>query len=347
MHVAGIRSALLAAAIALALPAPGQAPPAPAPRPYEDVIRLHAAGLSDDFIVRKIGRDGVAYALTTDDIIACKKAGVPESVIEAMLKTSPKPAAAPAPAPAVPAPPAAKTPEPPKAVAAAPVAVVPAAAPAAVAPVAPAPAPAASASAASASPATAAVPRVSGTPGPESAPAAAPALAASAATAPAPAAARAPEPGPGPAPAPVPEVAATPAPAAAPAAGPASVSFADRSFGGLVRRAPGVVLFKYPWEPGTLAFRGATLTWTDASDPAKNVVLEAADLTEQFLVCPKETDYEGACWEWGVKTASAEYRFRDEAWEKMPSARPSEIYALVKGAMPRLPESRYRSSRKK
>jgi hypothetical protein len=285
------RFASLSFAVAafLAAPAPGQAPgPAASPKPYEDVIRLHAAGLSDDFIVRKIARDGISYVLTTDDVIACKKAGLPEALIEAMLKTSPKPAPAEAPtpapvpeAPAPPAAPAAKATEAPRAAAAAPV--------------------------------------------------------------PAPAAVEIPAPAAVPAQAAVP----TPAPAPPPARVPAPVSFPERSFGGLVRRASGVVLFKYPWEPGTLSFRDGTLTWTDAADPSKKIVLQATELTEQFLLCPKETDYEGACWEWGVKTASTEYRFRDEAWERTPSPKPAEIQALVKVAMPGLPDERYRASKKK
>lgn len=257
MRVAWTCSALLSLAFVLAGPAPGQGapPPAAASKPYEDVIRLHAAGLSDDFIVRKIAREGAVYALTTDDIIACKKSGLPELVIEAMLKTSPKPSA---------------TPPPP-----------------------PAPVPAA------------------------------------------------------PVPPPVPAAAVPPVPVPSPVAAPAPVAFPDRTFGGLVRRAPGVVLFKYPWEAGTLSFRDGALAWTDASDPAKNVVVPAADLTEQFLVCPRETDFEGACWEWGVKTASGEYRFRDEAWERTPSGKPAEIWGLVKAAMPSLHDARYRTSKKK
>jgi len=316
MNVARLRNVLLAAAVALALPAAAEAPPAAAPKPFEDVIRLHAAGLSDDFIVRKIARDGAVYALTTDDIIACKKAGLPEPVIEAMLKTSPGPEAAPAPAPAA-------------ALAAAPAAAVPVVVVAAPVP-APAPVPPAPAA-----PSVAVSPAV--------------AVEASATAAPTPA--ETPAPAPSPAPTPAPAAVAppppVPVPPPAPVVAPAPAAFPDRTFGGLVRRAPGVVLFKNPWEPGSLAFRGGELAWTDASDPSKNVVVPAADLTEQFLVCPKETDYEGACWEWGVKTASGELRFRDEAWEKAPSGKPAEIWGLVRAAMPALHDARYRTSKKK
>lgn len=337
MHVAGLRSAFLAAALSFAVPAAAEPPPAPAaaPKPYEDVIRLHAAGLSDDFIVRKIARDGVAYALTTDDIIACKKAGLPETVIEAMLKTSPKPAGATAPV-AAPAPSASAAPVPPAPALPAVVAVAPAAvedAPAAVtaAPVPAMPAPV---------PATVA-------PAPPAALAAAPAPAETPAPASAPAAPPVPAPGPVPAVVAVAPVVAAPVPSPAPAAAPSPVSFPERTFGGLVRRGPGVVLFKDPWEPGTLSFRDGTLTWTDASDPSRNMVLAASELTEQFLLCPKETDFEAACWEWGVKTASSEHRFREASWATKTGPVPAEIHAFVRAAMPSLNEARYRASKKR
>lgn len=337
MRVARLRSALLALAFSVAVPAAGQAPPATtaAPKPFEDVIRLHAAGLSEEFIVRKIARDGVVYGLSTDDIIACKKAGLPEPLIEAMLKTGPKTAGSPAPAPAP------SRPDPVAAVApAAPVGAAPASVAAAPAPVAAAPAPVAAPPAplATAPPA----------PGPVAAPSETPAAA------PSPSPPHSPTHGPAPAlpaaeavAAQAPAAVVTPAPAPAAPPAPAPVSFPERTFAGLVRRAPGVVLFKDPWEPGTLSFREGTLTWTDAGDLARPVVVAAAELTEHFLLCPKETDWEGACWEWGVKTATAEHRFRDATWETKPGPRPAEIHALVKAAMPGLRESRYRASKRK
>ena len=284
MKLSALRRVLLAAAVAFAAPAAGQAPHAPAPKPHEDLIRLHAAGLSEEFLVRKVARDGVVYALTTDDIIACKKAGLPEPVIEAMLKTAPGPAAV------------------------------------AVVPMVPAPAP---------------VPPAGPVPAAHAVPASAPAPAPTAAPTPSPEPSRAPQPAP------------APGPAATPVPSPTLPSFPERSFGGLVRRGSEVVLFKDPWVPGTLSFRGGTLTWTDASDPTKSIVLEASDLVEQFLLCPRETDFDGACWEWGVKTDSSEHRFRDAAWAKATSAKPAEIHALVKAALPGLPDERYRASKKK
>ncbi|MCC6132968.1 MAG: hypothetical protein IT186_23815, partial [Acidobacteria bacterium] len=68
---------------------------APLPRPHEDVVKLWKAGLSEDFIRRKIESDGTVYDLSIDDIIALKSSGVPESLIETKMKTKRQAASAP------------------------------------------------------------------------------------------------------------------------------------------------------------------------------------------------------------------------------------------------------------
>ena len=90
---------VLVVALALAGPASGQeAVPRDAvteagsaaavdTKPFEQVVKLWKAGLSEEFLLRKVEREPVVYRLSTDDIIACKAAGVPESIIEAMMKT--------------------------------------------------------------------------------------------------------------------------------------------------------------------------------------------------------------------------------------------------------------------
>jgi hypothetical protein len=256
--------------LCLAGPALGQAAAREAPAAgtvaspgFRDVIRLHEAGLSEEFIVRKIGREGVVYRLSTDDVIACKGAGLPESIIEAMLKT----AAAPAEVPVAPdeAPPPAEAP------------LVPEAQPV-------------------------------------------------------------PEPQPAPAP---------PAAGVAPAvASPSLAARADRSWEGMVHRAPGVVLFRSPWEQGMLSFRGEALAWTDASDEARSFVLPAAGIVEQFLVCPKDAGSDGDCFEWGVKTAGAEHRFRAVGWERSGSTKPRELFEFMQAIYPELATERYRAKKK-
>lgn len=110
----------MAAAQETAPPSTTTAPAAPvALQPYQEVIKLFQAGLSEEFIKRKIESEGTVYDLSVDDIVACKNARLPEGLIEAMMATRKKaeapaaarsaaPAAAPA-APAAAAPPAASS----------------------------------------------------------------------------------------------------------------------------------------------------------------------------------------------------------------------------------------------
>ena len=69
----------------------------------QDLIKLKAAGLSDDILIALIESDGSNFQLKADDVIALRKQGLSEKVIMAMLATSFKrPAAPPAAAPPVP-----------------------------------------------------------------------------------------------------------------------------------------------------------------------------------------------------------------------------------------------------
>jgi hypothetical protein len=232
MHPGTIRYAVLVVALTLAGPAWGQEPGsvrAPEPRPFEQVVKLWKAQLSEEFLLRKIGREQVVYRLSTDDIIACKTAGVPESIIEAMMKTGSLPARAAEPVP--PAAPAVTVPRP--------------------------------------------APRV------------------------------------------------------------------DRSWDGLVRRSPGVVLFRNRWEPGKLSFLEDEIRWFDAGDEARNVVLPLAKIQEQFLVCPKDVSSDSGCFEWGVKTADAEFRFRDAGGKSEMSSKPLDLFTFLQALAPNLAAKKY------
>ena len=305
MQLRTVRSAVLFVTLVLAGSAFGQdaAPSretgsvsASAPKPFEQIVRLWQAKLSEEFLLRKIERETVVYRLSTDDIIACKAAGLPESIIEAMMKTEGRAA----PAGRAPAPPVAGIPPAPPAPTAPP-AVVAAVPPSKVAP-----------------PVPAIVP--------EAAPPVAPPAPAAPVVAVAPAAA-----------VPVPPVPASPGLAAQ----------ADRSWDGIVMRSPGVVLFKNPWQQGSLSFRSETLSWRDAGDESKNVVLAAAAIREHFLVCPKDAPSDESCFEWGVKTADAEFRFRDVAWQREDSPKPRELFTFLEALYPDLARERYRVVKKK
>ncbi len=56
-------------------------------RPYQDVLKLKQAGLSDDFILNKIRTENVNYSLTTSEIVELRSAGLTETVLEAMLRS--------------------------------------------------------------------------------------------------------------------------------------------------------------------------------------------------------------------------------------------------------------------
>jgi hypothetical protein len=55
----------------------------------EDVIKLVKEGIGEETIVAKIRHDKATFVLSTDDILALKKAGVPDKVIAAMIESTP------------------------------------------------------------------------------------------------------------------------------------------------------------------------------------------------------------------------------------------------------------------
>ena len=52
------------------------------------MIKLWKANLSEDFIKRQIETSNVIYALSAEDIIQCRNAGIPESLIQSMIQTT-------------------------------------------------------------------------------------------------------------------------------------------------------------------------------------------------------------------------------------------------------------------
>ena len=114
-----------------------------------------------------------------------------------------------------------------------------------------------------------------------------------------------------------------------------------------MRRSPGVVLFKSPWQQGGLSFREEKLFWRDAGDESKSFALAATAIREHFLVCPKDASSDEACFEWGFKTADGEERFRDVAWQRDNSQKPRELFAFLEALYPDLPASKVRVEKKK
>ena len=63
------------------------------PRPYQDILKLKQAGLSDEFLLNKIRADNVPYQLTTPEIVELRTAGISETVLQEMMRSG-QPAAA-------------------------------------------------------------------------------------------------------------------------------------------------------------------------------------------------------------------------------------------------------------
>ena len=64
-----------------------QAPGKPKPISTEDVVKMSKAGIPESVIISKIERSGTVFHLEVSDILALKKAGVSDKVIEAMVNT--------------------------------------------------------------------------------------------------------------------------------------------------------------------------------------------------------------------------------------------------------------------
>ena len=79
----------------MAMPESNAAPaavPAPPTRPYQDILKLKQAGLTDEFILNKVRTENVPYQLTTSEIVELRTAGVTEAVLQAMMRSGQPPA---------------------------------------------------------------------------------------------------------------------------------------------------------------------------------------------------------------------------------------------------------------
>ena len=78
---------------------------------------------------------------------------------------------------------------------------------------------------------------------------------------------------------------------------------------GLVRRNPGLVVFRSRWNEGALELKDDLLRWTDRRDPGKNLVLPVRRLLKHELLCPGASG--APCTEWRVFTKTETYVFRE------------------------------------
>jgi hypothetical protein len=68
------------------------APSAFTARPYQDILKLKQAGLTDEFILNKVRTDNIPYQLTTPEIVELRNAGISENVLQAMMRSGSPPA---------------------------------------------------------------------------------------------------------------------------------------------------------------------------------------------------------------------------------------------------------------
>jgi len=113
----------------------------------------------------------------------------------------------------------------------------------------------------------------------------------------------------------------------------------SRRWDGLTRRNAGLVLLNSRWDAGVLEFKEASLRWMDSRDAGKNLLLPAAQITEQQLTCLKKSGG-NECFEWVVKTKDDEYRFRDVGWRQGENAKVEELFDYFRSAYPSLISSR-------
>ncbi len=113
----------------------------------------------------------------------------------------------------------------------------------------------------------------------------------------------------------------------------------SRRWDGLTRRNSGVVMLKSRWDAGVFEFKDGSLRWMDSKDSTKNILLPAAQVTEQQLTCLKKSGG-NECFEWVVKTRGEEYRFRDVGWRQGENAKVDELFAFFSSAYPNLISSK-------
>lgn len=95
------------------------------------------------------------------------------------------------------------------------------------------------------------------------------------------------------------------------------------------------------WEPGKLSFLKDEIRWLDAGDAARNAVLPLGKILEQFLVCPNDASSDSGCFEWGVKTADAEFRLRDAGGKREMSSESLDLFDALKAIAPNLAAKKY------
>lgn len=106
----------------------------------------------------------------------------------------------------------------------------------------------------------------------------------------------------------------------------------------LVRRNPGIVVFRSRWNPGVLELRDDLVRWTDRTNPGKNLVLPVRRLTGHALVCRGKPP--APCTEWHLATKVETYVFREAGPPGAGALR--RAFDAVRGTYPDIPSSEER-----
>lgn len=139
-----------------------------------------------------------------------------------------------------------------------------------------------------------------------------------------------------------------PAPPVLPAAPPVPEEpMKSQTFSGLSLKNSGVVVFKRRWDSGTLTVKDGKVYWVCEGEEHKNFILPFVSIKEQFLTCEKSPVSQGACFEWGIRTAdNTTYRFRDVSWEHGSTKKPVEVFDFMRSVVPNLLSSKFPGDRK-
>lgn len=103
----------------------------------------------------------------------------------------------------------------------------------------------------------------------------------------------------------------------------------------MAKRRGGLVLLGSRWEEGSLTIQDDKVTWKDARDPGKNVIVPLGRVTGQLGSCDAGRP-SAPCKEWGFRTKREAYLFRDSLAPAGASARLREIHDHVSSLLPEL-----------
>jgi len=99
------------------------------------------------------------------------------------------------------------------------------------------------------------------------------------------------------------------------------------------RRNAGIVVFKSRWDVGTLTFKDEKLSWLDADEEGKNLIIRRQRDQGAVHRLPEGGE---RLLRVGLQDADGEYRFRDVSWDRGESKKPEELHQFFQAIYPSL-----------